>query len=284
VKENSDNKSPNKSQNKNFRLNFSGQDHTGQDHTGLNDPGFVNSKLDHSYLKQSGLEQLFSNFSKCPICSVIPLDKAGEFFKDIDLNITNYSKGDVVARQGDKCNHLYILLQGSVKGEMITESGGLLTVEVMLAPRPLASAFLFAENNTFPVDVTSLEDSRILKIRKDDVIELFRRDGKFMERYLKYNSNKAQFLSNKLQILTIKTIRGKLAHYLLEQLNLCHSVNPSINTFIMDKNQTELSKYFGVSRPALARTFSELQQEKIISADRNRVTVIKIQALRNLIL
>lgn len=167
---------------------------------------------------------------------------------------------------------------------MVTESGGLLTVEVIKAPKPLASAFLFAENNTFPVDVTATEDSIVLMINRDDVIELFRKDAKFMERYLKYNSNKTQFLSNKLQILTIKTIRGKLAHYLLEQLSLCHSVSPSINTFEMDKNQTELAKYFGVSRPALARTFSELQQEKIISADRNRVTVLKIQALRNLIL
>lgn len=167
---------------------------------------------------------------------------------------------------------------------MVTESGGLLTVEVIKAPKPLASAFLFAENNAFPVDVTATEDSTVLMISRDEVIELFRRDAKFMERYLKYNSNKTQFLSNKLQILTIKTIRGKLAHYLLEQLSLCHSISPSTNTFVMDKNQTELAKYFGVSRPALARTFSELQQEKIISADRNRVTVPKIQALRNLIL
>ena len=167
---------------------------------------------------------------------------------------------------------------------MVTESGGLLTVEVIKAPKPLASAFLFAENNAFPVDVTATEESKVLMINRDDVIELFRKDAKFMEQYLKYNSNKTQFLSNKLQILTIKTIRGKLAHYLLEQLSLCHSVSPSVNTFVMDKNQTELAKYFGVSRPALARTFSELQQEKIISADRNRVTVLKIQALRNLIL
>ena len=166
---------------------------------------------------------------------------------------------------------------------MVTESGGLLTVEVIKAPRPLASAFLFAENNTFPVDVTATEESTVLMIGRDDVIELFRRDARFMERYLKYNSNKTQFLSNKLQILTIKTIRGKLAHYLLEQLSLCHSVTPSVNTFVMDKNQTELAKYFGVSRPALARTFSELQQEKIISADRNKVTILSIQALRNLL-
>ena len=218
------------------------------------------------------------------MCSVIPQERIHEFFSGISLKVNKFSNGDIIARQGDTCKHLYILVKGTVKTEMVTESGGLLTVEVIKAPKPLASAFLFAENNTFPVDVTATEDSTVLMISRDEVIELFHRDAKFMERYLKYNSNKTQFLSNKLQILTIKTIRGKLAHYLLEQLSLCHSISPSINTFVMDKNQTELAKYFGVSRPALARTFSELQQEKIISADRNKVTVPKIQALRNLIL
>ena len=229
---------------------------------------------------------MIENFdlSQCPLCSVIPQERIHEFFSGISLKVNKFSKGDTIARQGDICKHLYILVEGAVKTEMVTESGGLLTVEVIKAPKPLASAFLFAENNTFPVDVTATEDSTVLIINRDDVIELFRRDAKFMERYLKYNSNKTQFLSNKLQLLTIKTIRGKLAHYLLEQLSLCHSVSPSVNTFVMDKNQTELAKYFGVSRPALARTFSELQQEKIISADRNKVTVLKIQALRNLIL
>lgn len=249
----------------------------------INQAGYKHSKLNYTKVDQSDIEHLSMNLAGCPICSVIPKEKIEEFFDGVNLKVTSYSKGDIIARQGDRCNHLYILLKGSVKGEMITESGGLLTVEIMVAPRPLASAFLFAENNSFPVDVTALEDSKVLTIKRDDVIELFRRDGKFMERYLQYNSNKAQFLSKKLQILTIKTIRGKLAHYLLEQLAFCLTANPSANNFIMDKNQTELAKYFGVSRPALARTFAELQQENIISADRNKVTILDIQALRNLL-
>ncbi len=222
------------------------------------------------------------DFSQCPICSVIPKGKVSQFFTGTNFRIKDYAKGDVIAQQGDTCKHLYILLKGTLKTEMVTENGGILTIENITAVRPFASAFLFAANNTFPVDVTALEDVKILTIPKEDVVELFRKDAAFLERYITFNSNKTQFLSNKLQILTIKTIRGKLAHYLLEQLALCHSISPRINTFIMDKNQTELSKYFGVTRPALARTFSELQHEGIIKAERNKVTVTDKQSLQNL--
>jgi len=221
--------------------------------------------------------------SQCPVCKAISKDNLDFLFKNMKFRVTTYIKGDIIARQGDICKHLYLLVKGSVSTEMITESGGVLTIENIKAVRPFASAFLFAENNRFPVDVTSTEESTVVTIPKEEVISLFQKDAKFLESYIRYNADKTQFLSNKLQMVTIKTIRGKLANYLLEQLAKCHSISPKINTFYMDKNQTELSKYFGVTRPALARILGELQQEGVILAERNKITVLNRQALQNLL-
>ena len=223
------------------------------------------------------------DFSKCPICSAISKENMEEMYREMKYKVSRYAKGDIIARQGDICKHLYLLIKGAVKTEMVTDTGGLLTIENIFAVRPLASAFLFAEDNRFPVDVTATEESVILAIPKEEVIKLFQKDAGFLERYITYNSNKTQFLSNKLQVITIKTIKAKLAHYLLEQLSICHSVSPSLNTFQMDKNQTELAKFFGVTRPALARTLSELQQDGLIKADRNKITVLNKQSLQNLL-
>jgi DNA-binding transcriptional regulator YhcF (GntR family) len=51
----------------------------------------------------------------------------------------------------------------------------------------------------------------------------------------------------------------------------------------MDKNQTELAKFFGVTRPALARTLSEIQQQGAIESQRNKITVIDKRALQNML-
>jgi len=221
--------------------------------------------------------------SQCPVCKAISKENMDYLFHNMKFRVSKYNKGDIIARQGDICKHLYLLVKGAVATEMITESGGVLSIENIKAVRPLASAFLFAENNRFPVDVTATEESTVITIAKEEVIILFQKDAKFLESYIRYNSDKTQFLSNKLQMVTIKTIRGKLANYLLEQLAKCHSISPAINTFYMDKNQTELSKYFGVTRPALARILGELQQEGVILADRNKITILNRQALQNLL-
>lgn len=214
------------------------------------------------------------DLANCPIFSALSPERREELIGDIDYTVATYSKGEQVARQGDLVKALSILVKGSVKSEMITENGGILTIEVIKAPRPLAPAFLFASENYFPVDVTALEECTVVSIPKDEVLRLFQKDTNFLEHYIIYNSNVTQFLSQKLQILTIKTIRGKLAHYLLEQLSIARLSNPNNKSFTMDKNQTELAKYFGVSRPALARTLSSIQQEGAIKTERNRVEIL----------
>lgn len=223
------------------------------------------------------------DFSGCPIMSSLSRERAEKLFGEIDFKINTYKKGDLVARQGSPCKHLYLLLSGSVKTEMIAENGSVMTIENISAVRPLASAFLFAENNVFPVDVTATELCRILTIPKEDVIKMFQKDSDFLESYIKYNSNKTQFLSTRLQTLNIKTIKGKLAFYIFDNLNRNKESNQNGNCFQMDKNQTELAKYFGVSRPALARCISELEAENIIQVEHKVLTIKNRTALQNLL-
>ncbi len=209
--------------------------------------------------------------------------KIEKLFEEIDFKINTYKKGDVIARQGSPCKYLNILLAGSVKTEMVADNGSVMTIENIPAVRPLASAFLFAENNIFPVDVIATDFCRIIAIPRNEVLKMFQRDAKFLESYIKYNSNKTQFLSTRLQTLNIKTIKGKLAFYILENLSKTLGANPRGDKFRMDRNQTELAKYFGVSRPALARCISEMEEENIILIEHKEIKIINRPALQNLL-
>jgi len=222
------------------------------------------------------------DFTRCPILGNLGNERVGKLLAGAKFSVETFEKGDMVAMQGSPCKHLYILLSGSVKTEMTAENGGLMTIENIPAVRPLASAFLFAEQNTFPVDVTALETCKILMIPRDEVIKMFQKDGLFLENYIKFNSNKAQFLSRRLQVLNIKTIKGKLAHYILESMDSVRTSDPKADSFTMDKNQTELAKFFGVTRPALARCLAELEDEGVIELERKVVIVKNLQALKNL--
>lgn len=200
-----------------------------------------------------------------------------DVFSDVTFSCTQYPKNELVFRQNDICDSLYLLSKGSVKTEMITENGNLLGIEIIHAPRPLAPAFLFSEDNRFPVDVTSITDIEIIKIPKKEVVRLMSLQPDFMHQFLSHNSNRTQFLTHRLQLLTIKTIKGKIAYFLLEQMQEYG------NPFMLERNQTELADFFNIPRPSLARSLSELVQENAIRIERKKITILDENKLKELL-
>lgn len=200
------------------------------------------------------------------------------FPDDLKYSVRYYKKNDIVFLQGDLCDALYLVTSGSVKTEMTTESGNTLGIEIIKAPRPLAPAFIFSANNRFPVTVTALENLEILRIPQNEIVRLMSINPQFMQQFLQHNANRTQFLTNRLQLLTIKSLKGRVAHFLLEQSEE-HG-----NPFILNRNKTELAEFMGVARPSLARSISEMIEDGIIKVKRNEYHIIDQKKLHELLI
>lgn len=211
---------------------------------------------------------MYPILSKSPIFKGVSPEEIEKMMSQTPHVVRNFSKGQLIAQRNEEVKNLCIVVEGSVKGEMADFSGKILKIEEMHAPMPIAHAFIFGEHNQYPVDVVALDDCRILYIPKADFLSLMQRNATVLMNYLNAISNRAQFLSNKLWFLSFKTIKEKIAHYLL---NL--SRNEANATLELPKSQQELAEFFGVTRPALARVFSELETEEIISIKRREVVI-----------
>ena len=106
---------------------------------------------------------------------------------------------------------------------------------------------------------------------------MFRDNQQFLNNYLDAISNRAQFLSNRIYFLSFKTIKGKLAQYIL---SLSKHGNPNIK---FPKTQQEIAEFFGVTRPALARVIGELERENVIQVERKMIAIIDREKLIKLI-
>ena len=213
-----------------------------------------------------------------PLFRGITPEKLSANREENSFHTRSYRKGEILARQGDVCNRLVILTKGSVRGEMIDYSGRLIKVEDIAAPRALAPLFLFGEENRFPVEVTANEPTEVIEIPKASVLELFRRNEQFLENYMNLSANYARTLSDKLFFMSFKTIRQKIASYLLRLYKQQQQLQ-----ITLDRSQQELSDYFGVSRPSLARELSHMQEDGMIIADRKQITILQKEWLIRLI-
>jgi len=188
--------------------------------------------------------------------------------------IKSHAKGSMIAQAGDEVRFLHILLQGSVKGEMVDYTGKVIKIEDILAVRPLAPAFLFGRHNSYPVNITAASDAAILSIPRDLFLIMLQESGKLLENFVSSISSRGQFLSNKIKFLSFTTIKGKLAQYLLD----LSSQNAS-SSFTIPHSQSQLSELFGVARPSIGRAISELNRDGVFRTEGKRIEILDREVL-----
>lgn len=215
---------------------------------------------------------------KCSLFAGLSYEELKDLLNNINYQIKSFSKESIIKLANDECTSLFIIKKGIVRGEMTDMSGKVLKVEDIPAPNAIASAFLFGKNNRFPVNVVANVDSELMIIPKIDFVDLLQKNQKVLINYLNMVSGKAQFLSSRLNILSLKDLRAKLAHFLLQQTQ-----NGKIISFSLSQNQTKLAEFFGVARPSLARVFKQLVEQGIIDTDRNNIKIKNIEKLREML-
>jgi CRP/FNR family transcriptional regulator, dissimilatory nitrate respiration regulator len=215
--------------------------------------------------------------TQCPIFRGITENEAELLLKRIHFQVKNYFKDEVVVIAGEPVLNLNIIISGSVRGEMIDYSGKTIKIEDIEAPKPLATAFLFGKENKFPVTVTANNEVKILSVPVSEFLKILQLNLQILKNYLNSISSRAQFLSQKLNFLSFKTIKGKVAHFLFDHAGeKLHSVE-------LKNTQQQLADLFGVTRPSLARVFGEMQKEGLISIKNKTVTLLDKKALKELI-
>nr|MBD3620975.1 cyclic nucleotide-binding domain-containing protein [Sunxiuqinia sp.] len=114
----------------------------------------------------------FELLAKSPVFMGISAERLSEIMQQVHYQVKGFQKNELVVHAGDECNRLFIVLEGSVKGEMADYTGKTIKIEDIEAPRPLAAAFLFGKNNRFPVTVIANERVSLLSLSKPEFLKL----------------------------------------------------------------------------------------------------------------
>lgn len=190
--------------------------------------------------------------------------------------IDHYNKGDVVALVGYPCNYLLVVLKGALVARMVSESGKFVDIEKLEKGRVVAPAMLFAEDNVFPVNVIPDEEVVLFKLKRELFLDWMQRDKRLLFNFIQLISDVNRFLTKKIHFLTLKSLRGKIAEYLI----YLSEKDNSKNKVTIPITRQELADKFGVSRQSLIRSLSELEGEQLLKIDNREITILDRRALQ----
>jgi len=195
---------------------------------------------------------------------------------DIPFRVKKFQSGSMISQSGEPVKALIVVISGSVKGEMTDYTGRVIKIEDIPAPGALAAAFIFGKRNRFPVNVIAVSDGELLLIEKPDFLRLLMRHDALLVNFLDMISDRSQFLSEKIKFLNFKTIKGKLANWILQK------AGKDWMAFTLDLTQNDLADFFGVARPSVARALGDLKEDGYIEAKGKHIKIIDKKGLADL--
>jgi CRP/FNR family transcriptional regulator, dissimilatory nitrate respiration regulator len=218
----------------------------------------------------------YSLLSNAPLFKGLSPDEIEKILDNVPHNLKKFQSGSMICQSGEHVNSLMVVISGVVKGEMVDYAGRVIKIEDIPAPGALAPAFIFGNRNKFPVNVVAVSSAELLLIGKTDFLKLLMINDTILVNFLDMISNRSQFLSEKIKFLTFKTIKGKLAHFILQKAGTDQM------SFTLGMTQNDLADFFGVARPSVARALHDLEEGGFIEAKRKTIKIINKEGLSDL--
>jgi len=224
------------------------------------------------------MENIYQKLRKISLFSFFDEQALSELLPEDRMYVRHYISGNVIAFSDDPVESLYCLTQVECRGEMLDFSGRSFTVEAIYAPDTVASAFLFATENRFPVNVVAVTSCEIVLIPRDFIFMLIAQNPEFIRMIIRDITDRTVFLAKKIQMLSFRTIRQKLVRYLLSLRK-----NQSLNVHVPVTREA-MADLFNVERPSVSRVLSELNREGLIVVKGRTIELKNLQKLNEILI
>lgn len=220
-------------------------------------------------------DQMMQVLQKCPLfagMSTLSIDLA---LGNISYQIINFAPRDVYTLAGMPCRFADIVLSGSLICRMVSLSGKQVEVTRLRPGNLIAPAFIFAKNNSMPVSVETDSEVTLLRMTPQTLKKLIDDDADIRMNYIRSLSNIDVFLTHKMKILSLFTVREKVAYLLLERAGEQNS-----NTIRLTRSRQEIADSFGIQKFSLLRVLSEFEKEGVIRVDGKTIEIIDRSRLK----
>lgn len=205
---------------------------------------------------------------QCPLFQDLDETEIIALMHSVRYRVIRCHKDQTWVSAGAVCQYADIILRGEMVAYVTVPSGRVVRMAAHQSGKLLAPAFLFANDNHYPVTVEATTDTSVLRLSPADLEKLMHADKRLMQNYIQMLSNIISQLTQKVRLLSM-SVREKVCQYLMEQ-----SKQQQSRTIILPLSRQELAEHFAIQKYSLLRCLNELQQEGIIRVEGRRVQLL----------
>ncbi|MGE0089160.1 MAG: Crp/Fnr family transcriptional regulator [Bacteroidales bacterium] len=193
---------------------------------------------------------------------------------------TQFKKGDIIYKEGDKPAGLICLSKGKVK---IFKEGVGGREQIVRMAKPIGFIgyrALFAEQH-YIASAEAIEDSVICTIEKDTLYKVLKSNSEFSLNIIHSLASELGFSNNRTVTLTQKHIRGRLAESLIF-LKDTYGLEEDNSTIKVYLSREDIANLSNMTTSNAIRTLSTFATEKIITLDGRKIRILDIKGLERI--
>ncbi|MBM7867426.1 cyclic nucleotide-binding domain-containing protein [Heliobacterium gestii] len=218
--------------------------------------------------------------SACPLFNGLTPEVVKAMQVCLEPKIARYKRNDVIAFAGEAFDSIGILLTGEAQVIKETAAGHRAMMDMLRPGGLFGEIVVFSTNASWPATVIAQEESQVMFIPRRKLIGQCERSCDWhrviIQNMLRIISEKAMMLNKKVEYLSIKSMRGKLSAFFLEQQKKAGAA-----TFRLPMKRNELADFLNVSRPSMSREMARMREEGLIDFHLETVRIIDMEALRD---
>lgn len=224
------------------------------------------------------IEEFVDVLSETELFAGLDDDEIVNMVKCLEPRIHNYKKNQYIAIAGEEFKGIGIILEGEAAAYKENVAGTRVMMTLLAPGDVFGEIVAFSSQSNWPVTVEAQQQCKALFISRERIVGECRQmcpwHRKLIENMLMIVSERAIALSRKVEYLSIKSIRGKISTYLLEQYKKAGKA-----IFMLPMNRNEMADFLNVSRPYLSREMCKMRDEGIIDFHRASILVKDVRAL-----
>lgn len=138
----------------------------------------------------------------------------------------------------------------------------------------IGTSYIFSSDQSAPVTYEATKPTTLLRMSPATLRHLMNTNEQILMNFIQLVSNACGFLIKKVHMLTLHTVREKVAIFLLEEATRYNS-----DTFTLTRSRQEIADLFAIQKFSLQRSLKEFANEGVISLNGKNIEILNKSAL-----
>lgn len=218
---------------------------------------------------------MYEILTNSPFFNGLTAKEIKELLQTVNYKIVEYPAKEIYTLAGMPCKYADFILKGELISRMTGLSGKQVQINRLKACVLIAPAFIFAKNNAMPVSVEAAQHTTIMRMMPSELKHLINTNERIQMNFIQLISSINVFLTQKLCMLSLFTVREKVAYFLMKAAKEQKS-----RTIKLSNSRQEIADTFGIQKFSLLRCLSEFEDIGAIKIDGKQITILNSDKMK----